>query len=386
MVLVYAKYFKACPFKLPVMIRPTHIVQALWIFGNSLKRRFAGIRRYEGDAEEICRQIVKDCWNGRYFLTSKGHFCEFYCRDFGWCAESLIKLGYEKEVEKTLDYVLDVFSRKGGIKTTITPYGKPIDIYDYSPDSLGFILRTISLLNSKRIVEKYRDFLNAEVRKFHDVVIDKDTGLVKKDKQFSSMKDYSKRKSSCYDNVMVWVVQDSLNKIKFLHNPLKKYDLKKIVRKNFWNEGYFLDDLSGKGYVAGDANVFPFWTGMFDDGKMIKSAIAKMQKECLDKPMPLSYTSQDVKTSMIVQELFVPGYEQSTIWTHMGPLFIEVVSKINKQRAKEYLLQYKEMIEKYKNYLEIFDRKLKPYKTPFYYSDESMLWAANYLALSKNLL
>ena len=136
------------------MIKPTHLVQAFRIFGKSVKRRLKGTGRYNGNAEQICRQIVEKCWNGKYYLTSTGHFCEFYCRDFGWSAESLIKLGHEDRVEKTLDYVLDIFSRKGGIKTTITPWGKPIDVYHYSPDSLAFLLRTISLLKSKKIAEK----------------------------------------------------------------------------------------------------------------------------------------------------------------------------------------------------------------------------------------
>ena len=89
---------------------------------------------------------------------------------------------------------------------------------------------------------------------------------------------------------------------------------------------------------------------------------------------------------MLLHEFVISGYEQSAIWTHMGPLFIEVVAKIDKGMARKYLLQYKETIEKHGNYLEIFDRKMKPFTSPFYYSDESMLWAANYLALSKRLL
>ncbi len=368
------------------MIKPTHLRQALRIFGKSLKRRIFGVEKYEGNAEEICRQIIKKCWNGRYFLTSAGHFCEFYCRDFGWCAESLINLGYKKDVEKTLDYALSIFSKKGGIKTTITPWNKPIDIYHYSPDSLGFILRAISLLKSKKIAQKYKEFLNSEVKKFHELVIDGETGLVRKDMQFSSMKDYSKRQSSCYDNVMAWVVQDALNKIKILDNPLKKYNFKELIKKNFWTGSYFLDDLSGKTYIAGDANVFPFWAGMFDEKNMIKKAVASMQKEGLDKPMPLSYTSPKCRTKMLWHEKFViSGYEQSTIWAHMGPLFIEVVAKVDRQKAREYLLQYERAIEKYRNYLEIFERDLTPYRTPFYYSDESMLWAVNYLALAKKL-
>jgi len=367
------------------MIKPAHLVQSFRILRHSIKRRLKGTEKHEGSAEEICRKIVKKCWNGRYFLTSAGHFCEFYSRDFGWCAESLINLGYEKEVEKTLDYALDIFSKNDRIATTITPFDKPIDIYHYSPDSLAFILRTISLLKSKRIAEKYKEFLNSEIKKFIDIVIEKETGLVRKDRQFSSMKDYSIRKSSCYDNVMAGVVNDSLKKIKILDNPLKNYNYRKIIKQNFWNGEYFLDDLSGKSYVAGDANVYPFWTGMINNKKMIKKAIESVQKEGLDKPMPLSYTSPNLKTKALWHEFVVHGYEQSTVWTHMGPLFIDVVAKVNKEMAREYLLQYKKTIEKYRNYLEAFDKKLKPFKTPFYYSDESMLWAANYLTLAKKL-
>lgn len=369
------------------MIKLTHIRQALRIFSFSIKRKLFGTKKYEGNAEEICRQIIEKCWNKEkeYFQTSAGHFCEFYCRDFGWCAESLIKLGYEKKVEMTLDYALEIFSKKGGIKTTITPYGKPIDVYHYSPDSLAFILRTISLLKDKKIAEKYKDFLNSEIKKFNELVIDEQTKLVRPDKQFSSMKDYSKRKSSCYDNVMVWIVQDSLNKIKILDN-LFIGEMNLRVKQNFWNYNYFSDDLSGQEYIAGDANVFPFWAGMFEDKQMIKKSIESMQTEELDKPMPLSYTSPNFKTKMLWHEKFViSGYEQSTIWTHMGPLFIDVVAKVDSKKAKEYLLWYKKTIEKYRNYLEIFERDLTPYKTHFYYSDESMLWAANYLALSKKL-
>ncbi len=367
------------------MIRLTHLVQAFRIFRHSIKRKLKGTYSYSGSAGEICRQIIEQCWNHEkgYFQTSAGHFCEFYSRDFGWCCESLIKLGYEKECEKTLDYALGVFQKKGGVKTTITPWEKPIDVYDYAPDSLAFLLRSLSLLKDKRIIKKYERFLNKEVKKFYGLVIDKETGLVKKEKQFSSMKDYSKRKSSCYDNVMAWIVYDSLKKIKILENPFK--DNRKEVKKELWNGNYFYDDLKKEKYVAGDANVYPFWAGMFDEKDMIKKAVRAMQKEKLESPLPISYTSPKIKTKMLFHEFLISGYEQDSIWTHMGPLFIEVVAKIDRRKAGEYLLKYKKTIELYGNYLEIFDRRLEPYQTPFYYSDESMLWAANYLALSKKL-
>jgi len=48
---------------------------------------------------------------------------------------------------------------------------------------------------------------------------------------------------------------------------------------------------------------------------------------------------------------------------------------------KEYIEKYSELIEKNGNYLEVFDPDGTPFKSAFYYADEGMLWAANYLAL-----
>ena len=357
-----------------------HLGEGLRIFKHSLKRKRTGFRKYFGNANQICKQIVDSCWNGRFFQVSSGHFSQFYCRDFGWCAESLVKLGYGKEVEKSLDYALSIFRKNGKITTTITPNEKVVDVYSYSPDSLAFILRSLASLKSKALIKKYEDFLNFEVNKFSKII--NSEGLVRKDKHFSSMKDYSKRKSSCYDNVMVAIVNNSLKKLK-LENPLKNFNFKKIIQENFWTGEYFLDDLSGNDYITGDANTFPFWANIFDSKKMVRSAVSKIQEEKLDNPLPLKYTSSNVKTKMQFQEIFVKNYEQDTIWAHMGHLFIEVVAKVDKKKAKEYLMRYKKIIERYKNFLEAFDNNLMPYRTPFYLSDESMLWASNYLFLAK---
>ena len=83
--------------------------------------------------------------------------------------------------------------------------------------------------------------------------------------------------------------------------------------------------------------------------------------------------------------MFAKGYQDDSIWTHMGPLYISLIKKIDKKLAKYYINKYTKIIEENKNYLEIFDSKGKPFKTLFYYSDESMIWAANYLTLIKEL-
>ena len=71
-----------------------------------LKRRgklyFSKPKEYKGSYQEISKKIIKSCYDAKkgYFRVSSGHFTCFYARDFGWCAESLIKLGYKKEVIK----------------------------------------------------------------------------------------------------------------------------------------------------------------------------------------------------------------------------------------------------------------------------------------------
>jgi hypothetical protein len=353
------------------------------MFLRSLRARLHGVKRYKGTADGICRNIIKDCFNGKYFQVSNGHFHEFYTRDFGWCVDSLLKLGYRKKVLKTLSYALDRFSRHNRITTSISTSGKPFDFPFYAPDSLAFLIRSLSRAKAHPLVKKHRDFLNREIMKYYGKVIDKKTGLVRKDMHFSSMKDHSLRISSCYDNVMSAMLAKELDAFKILKNPLKKYNFRKIIMENFWNGRYFVEDLSGSRAVTGDSNVFPFWTGVFESKEMLKKAVSSIQRAGLDRPFPLKYTkaSKLGKQKFIALEFFAKNYEGNTVWMHMGPLYVSLVKKIDRKQFKKHCIQYRKLIEKHGNYLELFTPEGNPYKTPFYYSDESMLWAANFLTL-----
>ncbi len=180
---------------------------------------------------------------------------------------------------------------------------------------------------------------------------------------------------------MCFLVQKYAKKLK-LDNPLKLFNYKKLLMNNYWNGTYFLDDLSGKDYIAGDANVLPFWTGLIQDKNIMRKAISTLQKHKLDLPFPLKYTKEDNnEVDMHWLEFFASDWERHVIWLHLGYLYISVMSKINKKKAKNYLNKYKKHIEKYKNHLEVFQIDGKPYSSRFYYSSDSMIWAANYLGL-----
>ncbi|MGM5484745.1 MAG: hypothetical protein ACQEP1_02625 [Nanobdellota archaeon] len=357
------------------------ISEALRMFRRARKVKREGLKAYEGSDEDICRQIIEDCWNKdrQYFMTSTGNYPEFYCRDFSWVTESLINLGHRKRVRKTLEYALSRFREKGRITTTISPGGKCFDFPKYAPDSLASILLSLKVLGDKKIVSSYKHFLESEVQRFYEKVIDDETGLPKPG-HFSSMKDYSIRDRSCYDATMCYLVKVCAEKLG-LRNPIK-FDYRKLILENYWNGSYFLDDLSGRDYVAGDAQVWPFWTGIFSDKAMKRKVIDTLMEHRLDTPLPLKYTSEDnEEVDMILIELFARDWEKHVCWTHMGPLYIKMVKSVRPALAGKYIEIYKTYIEKYKNYVEVFEPDGNPYGSFFYYASDSMIWAANYLDL-----
>ncbi len=347
------------------------------IFLSSWKQRILP-KKYEGNASEICKQIVKDCWNGRFFQTSTGNFSQFWTRDFGWCVQGLLQSGYHKEVQQTLRYALNRFKSAQKITTTITPGGKPFDFPLPAVDSLPWFLHSIRL--AKFPIYDLKGFLNWQVEKFFHSFIDEQTGLVKPELHVSSMKDLAVRKSSCYDNCMVGMLAEDLTALK-LKNPFEKYDYASLTHRHFWNGEFFYDDLRKKNYLAGDAQLFPFLTGLCTNKEMLSKIIRKVSQEGLDDPFPLKYTATRKEVRFVFQEFFAYNYESDSIWTHMGPLWIALVKGVDAKKAEEYKEGYRQWIEQHGNYLEVFTAAAKPYGTPFYRCDSGMLWAVNYLRL-----
>jgi len=364
------------------MITITHLSEAFRIATRAYITKHKGFTKYKGDATGICEQIIRRCWNGSYFQTSTGHFCQFYSRDFSWCVEALLKLGYREEVAKTLEYALSRFSAYKKVCVGITPSGRPFDFPYYAVDSLPSIIRSLRIAKLYDLVERYYPFIEQELTKFFRLVVDQPTGLVKQSKVFSSIKDHSIRQSSCYDNVMLGMLSSDLDKLK-IENPLANYNYRKILKEHFWNGKAFIDSI-GTDAITGDANVFPFWSGLFTSKKMLLSAINSIQDEGLDKPFPLRYSSTPRINRMLWLSSITKNYEGNTVWTHIGIIYIGLVRKINKKTAERYINEYKKLIEKFGTWVEVFNPDTTPYSSMFYFSDEGMLWAANFLDLIKN--
>ncbi len=293
---------------------------------RSIRVKKQGFKQYKGSAKQICKQIIEDCWNKeeQFFKTSNGNFCQFWSRDFGMCAEHLVNLGHRGRVVKTLRYALERFRKSNKITTTITPGGKPFNFPTYAPDSLAYLLWSIKVSKSRALLNDYRIFLNKQINIFFETVIDKQTRLVRKDREFSSMKDLAKRTSSCYDNCMAAMVKQLAKELK-LDNRFGNCCTKKLIKDNFWTGSYFIDSLSDKRLASGDANTYPYWTGLFTEKSMIQKSINKIKKLGLDKPFPLRYTTKP-EQKMYWTSGFIGGYEDHTAWIHLGGSYLGVVS------------------------------------------------------------
>jgi len=364
-----------------------------------LKRRmrifFMGAEKYSGNDEEICKKIIGLCYNAKdnYLMTSVYSYPEFFSRDFGMCIESLINLGYKKKVEDTLRYAISIYknnkdrrSKNSGITTIITSHGVPINFPDrYSPDSAAYFFRSLRIAKARDLIIDDLVFLNKEIRRFEDNVIDKKKGIVK-DEWYSGMRDHAMIKSSCYDMIMACTLSqevDLINKMfkkDVLDNTLHKYPLKKNLMKYYWTGKYFRESLTSDA-ITSHSNIFPYALGLFDDEKMIKSSMKAIHDARLNVPIPIKYGGEP----RIVWYGFVAqGWEDKTSWTFIAMPYISLLAKIDLKNAKKNIKLFKSLIEKNKAFIELYDKD-KPYKSFFYHADTSMLWACMYLDLKKKL-
>jgi hypothetical protein len=267
------------------------------------------------------------------------------------------------------------------------------DFFSIGPDSLAFLLYSLRISKIKELVSAYKAFLEKEITRYHETIVDKNTGLAKKG-YFSSMKDHAIRNSSCYDNCMLAVISREADLLR-LKNPFRKYNYKDMIYSHFWNKEkkYFMDDLDND-VPTGDANVFPYWCRIFDGKKvgnknvnekeMLDESIKAIHKNKLDSPFPLKYWNTKRYGHFLgFPSFFAPHYETDAVWTHLGLCYLDVLAKIDKKLLSKHIQMYTKLIETNKNFIELYDEKGSLYSSLFYLSDESMIWCCKYLMLRK---
>ena len=357
------------------------IEDGLKLFYRSKKKQFFKTKKYKGNSKEICLQIIQDCYykEKKYFRVSPNNFNQFYARDFGMICEPLINLGYKKEVINTINYAMQIYEKKGRCTTQINTRGKPLDFPAPSPESESYMLNSIILTKDRKLIEKYKPFFKKQAKRIYEEDIDQKTGLLKKNKKFSSMKDFAKQQSACYTNSMLGLLAQNLKKIG-IKSELDKYNYKELIIQHFWRGTHFVDDLSGKEIISGDANVFPYWTRLVEDKKLFKQSHKTIKKRKLDEPFALKYNNVEDKMEWHPINIINKNYEHGTIWLHLAVCYFKVLDMFGeKEELREQIQKHKELIEKQRTFYEVYAANGKPYRSLVFEHDEAMIWCAGYL-------
>ena len=355
-------------------------LQAEW--QQLYSRYFGKIERFDGNAKEICEQIVERLWNGTFYRTSLGHFDFFWMRDFGTVCESLVKTGHKKHVLHTLKWALLHYRRMGKTTTCIDKRGRCFNAPMHAVDTLPWLLHCLVVSNYE-LNKSERAFLESELKRYRKKYLDT-TGHVRP-MRFAEMRDAVVYDRSAYVvslvGRMAWCV-DKL-KLESFPYPLQKYQEELITR--YWNGHYFNADRITDAFSA-ECALMPFFLGVIDDEALAGATFDYITDNDYDQPFPMIYTkeSKRFKYHFWMTAPFMPEYEAHTLWSWHGLFYLHALRRYDRPEFKTQRQRYaKGMIEQHGTFPEMLNKDGSWYYAPVYRGDPGMVWAALYVELSR---
>lgn len=451
-------------------LHPALLGIGLHVAAARVRRAVLGHRRYAGTAQDILRAGLEDCWSGRYLTASPGHYRQFWTRDIGFAAASLVRLGgpWPDRLLLSLDWAIQIWRARGShVTTTINPLLRwPADVFDYGVDSLPLLLAALRALTeaqdvdvaarSRALVDRHRDWIAVEVDHFVDRVVDPATGLVRADRAFSAHRDTFRNSSTAYANTMVALLARTVAEtgwatdrlghsfaaagpgdgVGLLPAPMTvtgiecrlppgrpaldrhpmqvtriaresstpdpdalgasatgasatganvARDWGVLLRRHFWLGDRFRDRL-GSDETSGEANVWPFFTGLIDDAGMQRTALETLRREGYTKPVALRFeATHDTNGLLAAYRLWSPDYQTTTSWTSLGSIYLALLREVDPPAAADAVAAMRALIERDGTSWEVIDRAGLPWRSGLglSISDQSMLWGAILLEVLK---
>ena len=372
-------------------IAPAVLAEYVHNAGIRLRRQFRGHKRHPGGAAAIVRACIEACWNGRTFTASPGHFDMFWTRDLAFTTPSLIRLGHGLRVHDSLAYALGVWAmRRRHITTTIHYFDRPGDVYEYGVDSLPLFLAALRASGATCLVERHRPWLEAEIAHYYETVVDPATGLVRSDRKFSAHRDTVVNRSNAYGNTMVALLAKTIEETGWFVSPFAHHfrgDYGRLLLEHFWVDDHFRDTL-GDETVSGEANIWPFYTGVVGDGDLVAAALSYLDRNGFCDPYPLRYeTSRRPEREVWLTRHILPDYQGSTVWTSLGAMYLQVLRTVDPILAAAETARYVEWIERDGTFWEVMNAKGRNWVSSRWImiGEESMLWSAIFLDALENL-
>ena len=367
----------------PVPLDPVLLAAGVAVAARSLIRAIFGWKRYPGSVEAICRAVLEDCWTGQYLGGSAGHFRQFWTRDLAMCTPALCRLGLRDRVVSSWAWALERFEAAGRITTTIFARRFPRDVYAYGSDSLPMLLFGLEAAGAEHLVRRHHALISREVTRYYERVFDPELGLARADGYFSGPRDCMTGRSTVFANTMIALLGRLLDRGDGLPRPQAGHDVAREMLRHHWTGDAFRDSLD-RTFPSGDANVWPFFFGVFEDREMWRSAFAVLEANGFTDPVPLRYFEKRLpEAELPVPRLFTPNYQGDPSWTQLGPAYLHLLREVDRAKMEGHRGKMAALIERDRNYLELYGTSGKPYRGRafLYHADEGMIWAAMFLDL-----
>jgi hypothetical protein len=381
------------PVSVTLWLHPANLADCAKGIRIRVRRAVRGHTRRLGTAAEIVEAGIDATWNGRSFTASPAHFNTFWVRDMCFSAPALARLGerHRERLHASLAWALHGWDRRNRhITTTFHAFGHPADVYDYGVDSLPLFMAGLRAARANDLVDKHRAWLVREIDYFVDRVVDPESGLVRSDRKYSAHRDTVTNRSNAYGNSMVALLAKTLadESTGFnLPNPLARHfpdrDWGRLLKEHFWipERGWYRDAI-GSDETTGEANIWPFWTGVVRCNETLGTALATLEREGYASPYPLRYeVARRPEREVWLTRLLLPDYQGSSVWTSLGAMYLSLLGTIDRAKSVIETKRYEDWITRDGTYWEVLDDKGKCWvgRHRLMVGEESMLWGAIFL-------
>jgi hypothetical protein len=342
-------------------------------------RYFGKIERFEGNARDICDQILNKLWQGDFYRTSLGHFDFFWMRDFGTVCRSLVRLGYTENVHHTLKWVLRQYREANIVSTCIDKHGNCFEAPGRAIDSLPWLLHCI-VVSDYPLNKSERAFLEKQLRKHRRIFLETDGSI--KQMKFGEMRDAVMYDRSAYAVSLVARMAVCARKLQLSAFPFAVELYRKDLLDNYWNGEYFNADRKTDAFSA-ECALFPFFLDIVDNAALADKTFDYINKKKLNQPYPLVYTKQPEKFKYHwwMTAPLMPNYAGETVWSWHGEFYLHILKKYKRPEYAEQYRSFSAMIERHKTFPEMLNKDGSWYYAPIYRGDPGMVWVALFLEL-----
>lgn len=344
-------------------------------------RYFGRIERFEGDAKEICQQILDKLWYKNFYRTSLGHYDFFWMRDFGTVCKPLVELGHTDRVHRTLRWALRHYRKSGTVTTCIDSVGNTFNAPDLKAiDTLPWLLHCL-WVSRYPLKKSERIFLIRQLRKYTDTFLDSRTGMIRSGIRYAEMRDAVIYDRSAYAVTLVARMSYCADKLDLpFPYPLASYRQKLI--HHYWAGSYFRADLQTDAFSA-ECALFPFFLGVIDSKEMFERTYDYIASKKLNRPYPLKYTDQPdaFRYRPWMTAPLMPNYAGTSIWSWHGVFMLHIMKRHDHPAYPREYKKFSEMIERHKTWPEMLNPDGSWYLAPIYKSDPGMVWVALFIVL-----